>query len=164
MVVRELPTLKTIRLISIVPDSSRFSPSRLGNWNSACPQITLPRPAAEPARSVARNARMNTSCTAEELKSTTSTPVHAAIPAPECPTVKEVRSHLDESCRQRSTLKGLMLFAVPGIVYLAAFVGFILLPQWPAKIACAVVVCIAIPSLFVIATTPATVPSRRTAG
>ena len=66
------------------------------------------------------------------------------------PSVKEVRANFDERAHAKSTLKGMLLFALSVSVYVLGWWGFIVLHGWWWKIASAAVFTAAIPMLFVI--------------
>ena len=66
------------------------------------------------------------------------------------PGVKEVRENFHVSRRSRSTFMGVVIFAIPTLLYLASFLGMIFFTPWWAKIACAAGVTFFIPVLFII--------------
>jgi omega-6 fatty acid desaturase (delta-12 desaturase) len=66
------------------------------------------------------------------------------------PSVKEVRSNFSPEDRNKSTLKGVIIFVAPAILYTAAFVGLLRTSGWEAKLCCAVVVAGCIDMLFIV--------------
>jgi omega-6 fatty acid desaturase (delta-12 desaturase) len=66
------------------------------------------------------------------------------------PSVKEVRSNFSSDDRTQSTVKGVVIFAVPALIYVAAFVGLLRGGGWWAKLACAAVVGPCIDMLFLV--------------
>jgi omega-6 fatty acid desaturase (delta-12 desaturase) len=66
------------------------------------------------------------------------------------PGVKEVRSNFIEKDRQKSTFKGFMIFIIPAMIYVAAFVGLLRTSGWIPKLFCAAIVAACIDMLFLI--------------
>jgi acyl-lipid omega-6 desaturase (Delta-12 desaturase) len=66
------------------------------------------------------------------------------------PTVRDVRGNFDEHAHRKSTFKGLALFVVSLIPYIAGYWGFLALPGWPLKLLSAALFTAAIPALFII--------------
>ena len=74
----------------------------------------------------------------------------AAPAADGVPGVKDVRANMGEEARQKSSLKGVLFFAVSFVPYVLGFVGFLVLDGWAMKAISAGVIMVAIPMLFVI--------------
>jgi acyl-lipid omega-6 desaturase (Delta-12 desaturase) len=68
----------------------------------------------------------------------------------DAPSVREIRANLDERAKAKSTFKGVALFVVSLIPYVAGYAGFFLLPGWPLKILSAAVLTVGIPMLFIV--------------
>jgi acyl-lipid omega-6 desaturase (Delta-12 desaturase) len=66
-------------------------------------------------------------------------------------TVREVRAHLPEVSKTRSSLTGVTLFAVSLLLYVLTFAATILLPGWPLKIVAGLANGFFVAVLFVIA-------------
>ena len=77
-------------------------------------------------------------------------PSRSSREATPVPTVKEVRSIFDDHVREKSTLKGLIIFAVPTAIYVAAMVGFLRSSGWPLKLMFAGLIGLCIDMLFVV--------------
>lgn len=66
------------------------------------------------------------------------------------PGVKEVRAHIGDEARAKSTAKGVSFFIVSLVVYALGYAGFFVLDGWWAKIASAAVMTVGLPMLFVV--------------
>jgi omega-6 fatty acid desaturase (delta-12 desaturase) len=67
------------------------------------------------------------------------------------PTVREVRQHLPEICRRRSTVKGLVLFLSAVSFYALSQIGVVALPGWPAKAVCVWLSTLSLSCLYFVA-------------
>jgi omega-6 fatty acid desaturase (delta-12 desaturase) len=76
-------------------------------------------------------------------------PGTAKMPAP-VPTVKEVRAKFSAEDRSKSTFKGVSIFIIPAMIYIAAFVGLVCTSGWLPKLCCAAVVGLCIDMLFLV--------------
>jgi omega-6 fatty acid desaturase (delta-12 desaturase) len=69
---------------------------------------------------------------------------------PSTPTVKQVRANFAEKDRTKSTIKGLAIFVIPALLYVAAYVGLLRTSGWLPKLCCAAVVASCIDMLFLV--------------
>ena len=64
--------------------------------------------------------------------------------------MKEVRSQFDDHVREKSVLKGLIIFTVPTAIYIAVFIGFLRSAGWPLKLTFAAGIALCIDMLFIV--------------
>jgi omega-6 fatty acid desaturase (delta-12 desaturase) len=67
------------------------------------------------------------------------------------PGVSEVRQHLPEACRRRSTFKGVVLFLSAVSLYALSQMGLVCFPGWPAKMICVALSTLALAFLYFVA-------------
>src|SRR4051812_19665988 len=74
-------------------------------------------------------------------------------PAPKpdaVPGVRDVRTNMGDEARQRSTAKGLLVFAISVIPYALALAGFLMLDGWLLKALSAALFTVSLPMLFIV--------------
>ena len=64
--------------------------------------------------------------------------------------VREVRAHLPEGCRTKSTVKGVILFLMSASAWAATFTGTLMLPGWALKTLAALANSVCVAALFVV--------------
>ncbi len=72
------------------------------------------------------------------------------VDAAPVPSVREVRSNFIEEDHARSTFKGFMIFLIPSLIYVTAFVGLLRTAGWVPKLFCAGMIGLCIDMLFLV--------------